>query len=966
MTVKKPAELLMAGWIALCGVVANAQEVERGSAALDHKNNLVQGEIDRAAIPTTSTLRAAIYRASNFDEAGDASKSIEQYQQSYDAAKDAISKLPAGSREWIEYLRAAADAGYILAWYRWDQGDKAAGDAILKQLTDWLAPFDKANPIPQLRVALSRVARLNSRIHNERSNTDLVRRLDDKVLILTSSWEKQVQDYGPMARMRIVTLWGVGEGETLAKNRKEACRIAAALNKRVPGSAASRLIECAHDAALSRLNANDYDETVRLIDKVESIVGQLEKNNIAKIDQYILLVEALGTKFRALLQDGKLEPAARTQLRALSILTDKLKTVTFSPQRSDQIWNAYEPLRSIDFTAIPEFSDPKAANRKIAVTFTGLMKAVQPSFEVYKASPPFAAVVASASSLAANAHIKLGEGGPAIELATIAINALERADILGKLRQFDEQGAEICQAYGRAVEANVIAGRSDTAIAAYRRLQEQCGAWLRRYPWDFYARQHMRSNPFKLGELLAKEDRAAEAAPLLRYASDWGHSDATRLLVTLLKQQPQLARTTDEADMRETLAKGQSMKRFTVPTQFGATKFPFHVYLSEYGPGTFCPADRALKAEEEGCVGFLGIDDQAMWVKEARGGVVPDDAISAFRKLNNFARDNKISFPDFAAYALVAASAAKATPAQAAAIHAEMQRTGFWRNPYRPLDEAGLAIEGRDIVSYTQGDTPKTGSADHFLLYDGALWLFANAENRAEFLKNPGSYLPRYGGFASSEMAQNTRSAPNVDKFLRKNGALYLFHSDEERTAWNANTEKLAANAQLAWLAMGQTENATEASEFTKAILAVGPVRKPNDIELMRYRLGRLNQLVAEIEARKLPNEVLVSALGSRSWSNALNLRRRDALADAERALALDPDQPWIIGNRANALLLLNRRDEALAVYKSVESKFQGDGKTPMCDAILDDLSIMGGTGLALAADIKFVTDNLKCRKPGA
>src|SRR5258708_1597168 len=62
-------------------------------------------------------------------------------------------------------------------------------------------------------------------------------------------------------------------------------------------------------------------------------------------------------------------------------------------------------------------------------------------------------------------------------------------------------------------------------------------------------------------------------------------------------------------------------------------------------------------------------------------------------------------------------------------------------------NKQGLAIQGYDPVAYFTDNkavkgNPKVGSE-----YDGAKYLFANAEHKALFDANPAKYEPAYGGY---------------------------------------------------------------------------------------------------------------------------------------------------------------------------------------------------------------------------
>jgi predicted Zn-dependent protease len=139
-------------------------------------------------------------------------------------------------------------------------------------------------------------------------------------------------------------------------------------------------------------------------------------------------------------------------------------------------------------------------------------------------------------------------------------------------------------------------------------------------------------------------------------------------------------------------------------------------------------------------------------------------------------------------------------------------------------------------------------------------------------------------------------------------------------------------------------------------------VRAPSDFELTRSNLARKTLLIERITGNEAGKPLLVSTLGGRSWTYALLNRPNEALADADRALAIDPNQPWIIGNKANALLLLNRVDEALALYRTIRDQLGPDDKTPMCSLIREDVTLMRDNDLLPAAIAARVLAEMPCQ----
>lgn len=76
------------------------------------------------------------------------------------------------------------------------------------------------------------------------------------------------------------------------------------------------------------------------------------------------------------------------------------------------------------------------------------------------------------------------------------------------------------------------------------------------------------------------------------------------------------------------------MKRLTVPCGFGGVTSPFHVYIGKPAPGV-----HPLKY-------------QNAWLKELRGGHMPEQVLDTLQKLADIALTHGLSFEDLCIYAL--------------------------------------------------------------------------------------------------------------------------------------------------------------------------------------------------------------------------------------------------------------------------------------------------------------------------
>jgi YHS domain-containing protein len=239
-----------------------------------------------------------------------------------------------------------------------------------------------------------------------------------------------------------------------------------------------------------------------------------------------------------------------------------------------------------------------------------------------------------------------------------------------------------------------------------------------------------------------------------------------------------------------------AMKRFTVPIRVspGAPTFPFNVYIPPP-------------------LGYDGIDHMVRWLQEARGLQIPSDVVTSFRRLHSIARENNVSFPDLAVYALGEATRsqqpAAATPptTNEGALRrvAEATATGFRRSPRISTDEAGIALRGFDVVAFFQGGAAQRGTAEHFVVHGGAIWLFASAANAETFRAEPERYLPQFGGFCAGCILEGTKTHANPVYWAIVDGRLYLHSSSGLRDTWRTRSVSDQPRAQAEWNAQRDT-----------------------------------------------------------------------------------------------------------------------------------------------------------------
>lgn len=107
----------------------------------------------------------------------------------------------------------------------------------------------------------------------------------------------------------------------------------------------------------------------------------------------------------------------------------------------------------------------------------------------------------------------------------------------------------------------------------------------------------------------------------------------------------------------------------------------------------------------------------------------------------------------------------------------------------------GVAIGGADPVAYFRVGAAVPGQIDHALMWHGATWVFATAENMEMFEMNPAAFAPQFGGYCAQALTQGTLAPTVPDAFALFQGRLYLTHDLATRDIWASD---IVANLALA------------------------------------------------------------------------------------------------------------------------------------------------------------------------
>lgn len=111
----------------------------------------------------------------------------------------------------------------------------------------------------------------------------------------------------------------------------------------------------------------------------------------------------------------------------------------------------------------------------------------------------------------------------------------------------------------------------------------------------------------------------------------------------------------------------------------------------------------------------------------------------------------------------------------------------------------GTALFGFDPVAYAIDGEARRGREEMAARWAGYLWSFSSESNRAEFLKFPAVYAPRYGGYDPVAVAGAVPRPGHPQVFAVTGRRLYLFAEAATRAAFLAAPAEVIARADAGW-----------------------------------------------------------------------------------------------------------------------------------------------------------------------
>ncbi len=125
--------------------------------------------------------------------------------------------------------------------------------------------------------------------------------------------------------------------------------------------------------------------------------------------------------------------------------------------------------------------------------------------------------------------------------------------------------------------------------------------------------------------------------------------------------------------------------------------------------------------------------------------------------------------------------------------------------PFFNVNEEGIWVEGYDPVAYFTQHKAVMGSPRIVVTHQGATFRFSSTAHRDLFQRDPGRYLPQYGGWCAFAMGDSGKKVEvDPETFKVNEGKLYLFYNaffNNTLTSWNQDEPRLRAKADRNWAA---------------------------------------------------------------------------------------------------------------------------------------------------------------------
>lgn len=108
----------------------------------------------------------------------------------------------------------------------------------------------------------------------------------------------------------------------------------------------------------------------------------------------------------------------------------------------------------------------------------------------------------------------------------------------------------------------------------------------------------------------------------------------------------------------------------------------------------------------------------------------------------------------------------------------------FSTSSFAEVATSNVAVSGYDLVSYHNAKRPLRGNG-HFVAYrNGTTYMFASQENLDAFNADPEKYLPAYGGYCAFGVSVGKKFVGDPEVWRLVDGKLYLNLDANIQSLW--------------------------------------------------------------------------------------------------------------------------------------------------------------------------------------
>ncbi|WP_446742829.1 DUF2610 domain-containing protein [Silvibacterium acidisoli] len=593
-------------------------------------------------------------RGQSFETVGDANEALTSYSMAFDEGRKAIAGELASHHPIPEpLLTNFINTGTRYAWFLFDIGEDSKGADVLREMTkvaDIHHPEALSYP---LLIAYSRRENSEARYaadHNE-ANIEKLHSLTAvnlaKRALAASDSDKDID-----TRYFTITTYRNRSRDAEGSEKQylaiQACRLADQLFTTAPSDSRSiqARIECLMDQARDVRVKGDYDQAKEKVGQAEEIarigLKMDPKNQALLLD--MARFETFLAETDSLEADKKSNGLQATQvsniqfahaIAAKEYMVRALSGRTLFQSNTTELRNLYDSCcNSLQQSDFP--------NQAIELEFyRDIAEAIAPTLNAFPKAPSFAYVAAEVSAkIAGMLKDDPAQRKEAIAYLSSAIAGFDKAGVMNDTSSFSEDYAAYCSNYSERAKLYAAEGKVELVQHDIARVKKVCSPVLARYPWDIYLRESILESDRVSGQSLFEAHRYKEALPIIESASYWGDIPSTKLLSRMYQDGFGVSKDAKKAAELDSLSEKQILERFTIPADFSGVKAPFNVYIRDWPPE----------------YPYEGIDDQVIWLKQARGGTFPAAVIESFHKLQKIAKDNKVSFRELTIYAFNAAT----------------------------------------------------------------------------------------------------------------------------------------------------------------------------------------------------------------------------------------------------------------------------------------------------------------------